>query len=115
MCVSNLWVSFVSEQGAGGPDDEDFNRWPPWLKPLLRERFFVQCQFHADSHKSECNMYCLDCMNGALCSICLAHHRDHRVIQVVIFNFFLLLIESEIWVFLGFQFTSVGLFLISYC
>lgn len=68
--------------GAGGPDDEDFNRWPPWLKPLLRERFFVQCQFHADSHKSECNMYCLDCMNGALCSICLAHHRDHRVIQI---------------------------------
>ncbi|KAJ8438987.1 hypothetical protein Cgig2_018898 [Carnegiea gigantea] len=68
--------------GAGGPDDEDFNRWPPWLKPLLREKFFVQCQFHADSHKSECNMYCLDCMNGALCSLCLAHHQDHRAIQI---------------------------------
>ncbi|KAI9125332.1 hypothetical protein K1719_003948 [Acacia pycnantha] len=67
--------------GAGGPDDED-NRWPPWLKPLLKESFFVQCKVHADSHKSECNMYCLDCMNGALCSLCLAHHRDHRVIQI---------------------------------
>ncbi|KAK7360811.1 hypothetical protein VNO77_02826 [Canavalia gladiata] len=67
--------------GAGGPDDED-NRWPPWLKPLLKESFFVQCKLHADSHKSECNMYCLDCMNGALCSLCLAYHRDHRAIQI---------------------------------
>lgn len=69
---------FVSGQGG----DEEENRWPPWLKPLLKEQFFVQCKFHADSHKSECNMYCLDCMNGALCSLCLAHHRDHRAIQV---------------------------------
>nr|AFK44214.1 unknown [Lotus japonicus] len=51
-------------------------------KPLLKENFFVQCKFHADSHKSECNMYCLDCMNGALCSLCLGHHKDHRAIQI---------------------------------
>ncbi|XP_076957868.1 protein RGF1 INDUCIBLE TRANSCRIPTION FACTOR 1-like [Bidens hawaiensis] len=68
--------------GAGGPDDENEHKWPPWLKPLLRESFFVQCKLHADSHKSECNMYCLDCVNGALCSICLHHHENHRVIQI---------------------------------
>ncbi|KAL8150553.1 hypothetical protein V2J09_020361 [Rumex salicifolius] len=62
--------------------EEGDNRWPPWLKPLLNERFFVQCQSHADFHKSECNMYCLDCLNGALCSLCVAHHRNHRVIQI---------------------------------
>ncbi|WOL06994.1 hypothetical protein Cni_G15729 [Canna indica] len=68
------------EQGGGGPEED---RWPPWLRPLLSTKFFVQCKIHADSHKSECNMYCLDCTNGALCSLCiLAHHRDHSAIQI---------------------------------
>ncbi|XBI47854.1 hypothetical protein VPH35_111712 [Triticum aestivum] len=70
-------------QGGAGRDEEAENqRWPPWLKPLLATSFFVQCRAHADAHKSECNMYCLDCINGALCSLCLAHHRDHHAIQI---------------------------------
>ncbi|CAM8978877.1 unnamed protein product [Rhodiola kirilowii] len=67
--------------GAGGPDEDD-NKWPQWLKPLLKEKFFGQCKYHVDSHKSECNMYCLDCMNGALCSLCLGFHKEHHVIQI---------------------------------
>ncbi|KAG5386470.1 hypothetical protein IGI04_037940 [Brassica rapa subsp. trilocularis] len=51
------------------------------LKPLLKEQFFVYCKFHVDSHKGDCNMYYLDCTNGELCSLCLAHHKDHLTIQ----------------------------------
>ncbi|CAN8274732.1 unnamed protein product [Cochlearia groenlandica] len=69
--------------GAGGPEEEEEeNQFPQWLKPLLKEHFFVHCKFHGDSHKSECNMYCLDCTNGPLCSLCLPHHKDHNTIQI---------------------------------
>ncbi|XP_047325056.1 protein RGF1 INDUCIBLE TRANSCRIPTION FACTOR 1-like [Impatiens glandulifera] len=68
--------------GAAGGSNEEDNRWPLWLKPLLRENFFVQCKLHVDSHKTECNMYCLDCRNGPLCYLCLSHHKDHRAIQI---------------------------------
>ncbi|KAL5767533.1 hypothetical protein ACOSP7_014140 [Xanthoceras sorbifolium] len=72
--------------GGGGPengdDKEEGIKWPPWLRPLLKTSFFVQCKLHADAHKCECNMYCLDCINGALCSLCLSFHKDHRAIQI---------------------------------
>ena len=69
-------------------DDKEENRmWPVWLKPLLKTNFFGQCKIHPDAHKCECNMYCLDCMNGSLCSLCLSSHKDHRAIQVFFFFF----------------------------
>ncbi|KAJ4888631.1 PLATZ transcription factor family protein [Raphanus sativus] len=69
-------------RGVGGTEEEE-NQWPPWLKPLLKEQFFVQCNVHGDSSKNECNMYCLDCTNGgSLCPLCLEHHKDHRTIQI---------------------------------
>ncbi|XP_020581685.1 uncharacterized protein LOC110025502 [Phalaenopsis equestris] len=63
-------------------EGEEVNKWPPWLRPLLSTTFFVHCKQHAAAHKCECNMYCLDCMNGALCSLCLSFHREHRLIQI---------------------------------
>lgn len=55
---------------------------PPWLEPLLGTTFFMPCQIHGDSSKSECNMYCLDCKGGALCSYCRARHKDHHIVQI---------------------------------
>ncbi|PIM98884.1 hypothetical protein CDL12_28628 [Handroanthus impetiginosus] len=55
---------------------------PPWLKSMLKADYFVPCALHLDSNKSECNMFCLDCMGNAFCSYCLIHHKDHRVLQI---------------------------------
>ncbi|KAJ6818702.1 uncharacterized protein M6B38_132195 [Iris pallida] len=60
--------------------NDDFG--PPWLRPLLKASFFTVCEFHGDSNKSECNMYCLDCTGKALCSSCLPNHKDHHVVQI---------------------------------
>ncbi|CAM8984540.1 unnamed protein product [Rhodiola kirilowii] len=50
-----------------------------WLKPLLRESFFGQCEQHAHS---QCNMFCLECVDRPLCSLCcVVNHKHHHVIQ----------------------------------
>ncbi|KNA07633.1 hypothetical protein SOVF_170060, partial [Spinacia oleracea] len=56
---------------------------PPWLLPMLKGRYFIPCSLHADTKKSDCNMFCLDCMGDAFCLNCLSlHSEDHRVIQI---------------------------------
>ncbi|KAK2661009.1 hypothetical protein Ddye_007542 [Dipteronia dyeriana] len=64
----------------GRMEEDDMG--PPWLKPMLKANYFVPCSVHGESNKSECNMFCLDCMGHALCSYCLINHKDHRVVQI---------------------------------
>ena len=59
---------------------EKDNRWPQWLKALLGENFFKTCKLHRGCPKYGCNMYCLNCMNDALCTISIQNHKDHRVV-----------------------------------
>ncbi|KAM0934140.1 putative transcription repressor PLATZ family [Dioscorea sansibarensis] len=64
-------------------EQEVEKQWPVWLQPLLQTNFFIPCDDHSsDSQKMECNMYCLDCISGALCALCLSHHSDHDVVQI---------------------------------
>jgi hypothetical protein len=75
---------------------------PPWLRPLLKTNFFVPCEIHSNLGKKECNMYCLDCTGPALCSICLADHIDHHVVQVIdsdIFSSYKLLTKFLLFLF----------------
>ncbi|CAN6557096.1 protein RGF1 INDUCIBLE TRANSCRIPTION FACTOR 1-like isoform X1 [Malus sylvestris] len=56
---------------------------PSWLESLLSTAFFSICRWHKDGPRGECNMYCLDCNNGAFCSYCKSsRHKDHQVIQI---------------------------------
>ncbi|KAG0632086.1 hypothetical protein M758_1G302900 [Ceratodon purpureus] len=56
---------------------------PTWLKPLLGTCFFASCPIHAlVSHKSECNLFCLQCMGEGFCASCLPSHKDHHVVQI---------------------------------
>ncbi|GBG70599.1 hypothetical protein CBR_g6725 [Chara braunii] len=55
---------------------------PSWLKSLLSASFFAHCSRHAGGHKSECNMFCIDCEDGALCSYCTSTHSGHRILQI---------------------------------
>ncbi|KAG5534113.1 hypothetical protein RHGRI_015807 [Rhododendron griersonianum] len=56
--------------------------YPPWLKPMLKARFFSTCEIHGSCKEKERNHYCLDCTTDALCPCCLIHHKNHRQFQI---------------------------------
>ncbi|KAJ6743981.1 PLATZ TRANSCRIPTION FACTOR FAMILY PROTEIN [Salix purpurea] len=49
----------VKAQGDGWLRHGRINEWPPWLHPLLRTSFFVQCKLHADARRANaiCNAW----------------------------------------------------------
>ncbi|MCL7045852.1 hypothetical protein MKW94_022965 [Papaver nudicaule] len=59
---------------------------PEWLRPLLKAKYFKSCRDHrgkADLNKnSECNFFCLDCISAPICSYCLIHHTQHRILRI---------------------------------
>ncbi|XP_004300080.1 PREDICTED: uncharacterized protein LOC101308091 [Fragaria vesca subsp. vesca] len=72
----------VSSIAIGRMGKEEEERTPPWLKPMLRAKYFNPCSIHCDSNKSECNHFCLDCRGPALCPSCLIHHQGHHYVQI---------------------------------
>jgi hypothetical protein len=56
---------------------------PAWLKPMLKANFFLNCPVHGMLNRSECNLFCLNCMGNGICSACAhANHKDHHVVQI---------------------------------
>ncbi|KAG0628416.1 hypothetical protein M758_1G025000 [Ceratodon purpureus] len=70
----------------GGPVmaevDTNLTEGPLWLKPLLKADFFATCAVHGVSAKSECNLFCFNCMGDGICASCAADHKDHHVVQI---------------------------------
>ncbi|XP_072973579.1 uncharacterized protein [Typha angustifolia] len=60
---------------------EEMKRMPPWVKLLLKSKFFGACEEHKDLRKSEENIYCIDC-NHCMCPHCLVPHRHHQFLQI---------------------------------
>lgn len=73
-------------QGPGmaeGVVDTQLSEGPLWLKPLLKADFFATCAVHGVSAKSECNLFCFNCMGDGICASCAAaDHKDHHVVQI---------------------------------
>lgn len=70
----------------GGPvmaeEDTNLAEGPLWLKPLLKADFFATCGIHGVSTKSECNLFCFNCMGDGICASCAVDHKDHHVVQI---------------------------------
>lgn len=56
---------------------------PTWLKPLLEGSFFDHCAEHITKNKNERNFFCLSCVEGPLCHLCIHEsHLEHKKIQI---------------------------------
>ncbi|XP_026381454.1 uncharacterized protein LOC113276075 [Papaver somniferum] len=65
------------------PMEENNGFGAQWLRPLLEANYFIPCGDHGEEiSKSECKYFCLDCMGKSICSYCLIHHREHRIVQI---------------------------------
>ncbi|KAJ7299699.1 hypothetical protein O6H91_04G101400 [Diphasiastrum complanatum] len=54
---------------------------PEWLLPFLAGKYFSHCKHHI-AGKNEKNHFCIDCIQGPLCSSGLDKHASHNTLQV---------------------------------
>eukprot|EP00898_Chlorokybus_atmophyticus_P006430 jgi/Chlat1/6789/Chrsp51S06491 len=54
----------------------------PWVEALVAHEYFGQCPLHLTAARNERNFFCIDCATEPLCSICIHHHKAHRLLQV---------------------------------
>ncbi|KAI3952771.1 hypothetical protein MKW92_053765 [Papaver armeniacum] len=65
------------------PMEENNGFGAQWLRTLLEANYFFPCRDHEEEmSKSESKYFCLDCMGKSICSYCLIHHREHRIVQI---------------------------------
>ncbi|KAG5557454.1 hypothetical protein RHGRI_007632 [Rhododendron griersonianum] len=55
---------------------------PPWLKQLLKAKFYVDCQVHKQYRCNQCNRYCIECTGNLFRTHYLDDHKNHHVIQI---------------------------------
>lgn len=62
----------------------------PWLKPLLRTKFYSSCECNS---AKQCSFFCRNCMGSAFCEDCLYHphkhvgHQSLRVSNILLLSF----------------------------
>ncbi|XP_038719829.1 uncharacterized protein At3g50808-like [Tripterygium wilfordii] len=54
---------------------------PSWINVMSRSKFFIGCDVHGSSKKTELDRFCIDCLSS-LCPSCLPNHTSHKHVKI---------------------------------